>query len=159
MTDITEVQIQMQLLKVAEGLIRYRFELARLILELESGAEEEDQAEDSVQPEKELRSDLECALADHFDPLLKMILEAVGEPRGLLLETALDLVGLRHRLRCFCETLPRSPLEDAMLDGDIPADVPTEMRTTINAIIEDQLDLAFENLMHAAGYHPPEPIA
>jgi hypothetical protein len=148
---------QTELLKVAEGLIRHRFDLARLVFGLESI--QEDQADDSAKPGTELRSDLECALVDHFDPLLRTILGSAGGPRGKLLEAALDLAGFKYRLQSFCEALPRSPQEDAMLDGEIPSDVPTEMRTTINAIIEDQLDLALENLLYAVGYNSPEPGA
>lgn len=148
MTDPSDAQ--MQLLKVAEGLIQYRFDLARLVFGLASAGE--DQAEEIA-----FRADLDCALADHFDPLLKTILGAAGGLRGTLLEATLDLAGLRHRLQCFYETLPRSPQEDAMLDGEIPADVPTEMKITIVAVIEDQLNLALENLLHAVGYNVPKP--
>jgi hypothetical protein len=70
----------------------------------------------------------------------------------VLLEAALDLAGLRHRLQCLRATLPSSPDEDAMLDGDIPADVPAEMKVTIMAVVEDQLNLAYDNLLHAVRY-------
>ena len=138
-----------QLLKVAEGLIGYRFDLARILFGLESTGE--------ASPEAELRSDLECAIVDHFDPLLKTILKAAGGLRGMLLEAALDLAGLRHRLQCFREALPCSQDEDAMFDGELPADLPTEMKITLAAVIEDQLNLAYENLLHAVGYNAPQP--
>lgn len=137
--------VQMRLLKMTEGLIRYRFDLARLAFSLEGAREETEDAG--------LRADLECAIVDHFDPLLRTILEAAGDPRGKLLEAALDLAGLRHRLDCLRESLPSSPEEDAMIDGDIPTDVPTEMKLTLMAVVEDQLNLAYENLLHAAGYY------
>jgi len=35
--------------------------------------------------------------------------------------------------------LPRSQHEDAMFEGDMVPDVPTEMKITIGAVIEDQL--------------------
>jgi hypothetical protein len=148
MNDSTDVQLQ--LLQLAEGLIRYRFDLARLVFGLESS--EQDQPEEAA-----LRADLECAIVDHFDPLLKTILKAAGGLRGALLETALDLAGIRHRLQCFREGLPCSQDEDDMFDGKIPADVPTEMKITLAAVIEDQLDLAYENLLYAVGYSAPEP--
>lgn len=146
MNDSSE--IQMQLLRTAESLIRYRFDLARLAFGLESAGEEAGAAT--------LRADLECAIVDNFDPLLRTILRATGGPRGRLLEAALDLAGLRHRLQCLGAALPPSPEEDAMLDGRIPADVPTEMKTTIMAVVEDQLSLAYENLLHAVRYNAPE---
>jgi hypothetical protein len=156
MTDLSNAQTE--LLRVAEGLLRYRFDLTRLVFELESF--QEDQADATAKPEAELRSDLECALMDHLDPLLRTILGAAGGARGKLLEVALDLGRLKNRLQAFCEALPHSPQEDAMLDGEIPSDVPTEMRTTVGAIIEDQLNLALENLLHAIGYiAPPAPVA
>jgi hypothetical protein len=150
MNESTDAQIK--LLKLAEGLIQYRFSLAHLVFGLEC-------SEENQPAEAALRADLECAIVDHFDPLLRTILGSAGGPRGTLLEAALDLVGFKHRLQSLCEALPRSPQEDAMLDGEIPSDVPTEMRTTINAIIEDQLDLALENLLHAVGYNAPKPGA
>lgn len=146
MNDSSESQ--MQLLKVAEGLIAFRFNLARLLFGLESAAAETEEAL--------LRADLECAIVDHFDPLLKTILKAAGGLRGSLLEAALDLAGLRHRLQCFRERLPCSQDADAMLDGKIPPDLPTEMKLTIVAVVEDQLDQAYENLLHAVGYNVPE---
>jgi hypothetical protein len=44
-----------------------------------------------------------------------------------------------------------------MLDGKIPADLPTEIKMTLVAVIEDQLNPAFENLLHAVGYNAPKP--
>jgi hypothetical protein len=151
MTDLSDTQ--RELLKLAGGLIRYRFDLVRLVFGLEGFPE--DQADDAATPEAELRSGLECALVDHLDPLLRTILESVGGLRRTLLDSALDLVGFEHQILSFCDALPRSPEEDAMLDGEIPADVPTEMRITINAIIGDQLKLALDNLLHAARYSAP----
>jgi hypothetical protein len=147
MTDLSDAQ--MRLLKVAEGLVGYRFDLARLLFGLENAGE--------AGPEAEFRADLECAIVDHYDPLLKTILKAAGGLRGTLLEAALDLAGLRHRLQCFREVLPCPQEEEAMLDGKIPADLPTEIKMTLVAVIEDQLNPAFENLLHAVGYNAPKP--
>lgn len=147
LTDSSEARLQ--LLKTAESLISNRFRLARLVFGLESAVDETEEAL--------LRADLECAIVDHFDPLLKTILKAAGGLRGTLLEAALDLAGLRHRLEIFREVLPCSRDEDAMLDGEIPADMATEMKLTLVAVIEDQLNLAYDNLLHAVRYSAPEP--
>jgi hypothetical protein len=70
------------------------------------------------------------------------------------MEAALDLAGLRSRLRLLAAGLPRSPQADDMLEGRAPLDEPTEMRITLNAVVEDQLDEALGNLLHAAGPRP-----
>jgi hypothetical protein len=146
---------QEQLLDVTQALIRFRFHLAGLLSGLKA-----EQEGGEPNPETDLRSDVECALVDNFDPMLRTLLAAAGgSPRAKLLEAALDLAGFRLRLQTFSEGLPRSPEEEAMLEGSIPADVATEMRTTINAILADQLDLALDNLLHAAGYRPPDEAA
>jgi hypothetical protein len=87
--------------------------------------------------------------------MLHSLLSTAGDPKARILENALDLARIRHRLQSVSDNLPRSPREEAMLEGEIPSDEPTEMRTTINAVIVDQLDFALENLLHAAGYKPP----
>lgn len=148
-------KVQEHLLGIVDGLVRFRFRLAGVPFDLEGSTGQSEGVEDA---ETELRSNLECALIDHFDPLLRTLLNTVAShPRAKLLEAALDLAGVKHRLNCLSENLPRSPQEDAMLDGEIPADEPTEMRITINAVLVDQLDLAIDNLLHAAGYRHPEP--
>jgi hypothetical protein len=43
-----------------------------------------------------------------------------------------------------------------MLDGKIPPDLPTEMKLALVAVIEDQLNQAYENLLHAVGYNVPK---
>ena len=141
------------LFDMTETLARLRFHLASVVEGLEM-----DQEEDEEDPEvEELRADVECVLFDHFDPMLRSLLAAAaGDPRARVLEAALDVAGLRTRLQILSAGLPRSPREDAMIEGEIPADVPTEMRTTLNAVIVDQLDLALANLLHAADYRPPE---
>jgi hypothetical protein len=142
---------EMRLLKLAEALIRSRLGLGRLVLSLENDEEES--------PETELRSDLECVLIDHFDPLLKAMCGATGGPRGELLEAAFDTMKLMLRLQTLGQELPHSPQEEEMLEGAIPTDVPTEIRITLVAVVEDQLDLALENLLHAVRYRGPEPAA
>ncbi len=141
------------LLDIAEGLVRFRFQLAGLTFDLASyGTDEADVIGDA---ETGLRAHLEHALVDHFDPLLRSLLGSAGGTRARLLEGVLDLAGLQHRLQTVADNLPRSPREDAMLDGEIPPDAPMEVRTTIGAILEDQLDLAIGNLLRAAEYRVP----
>jgi hypothetical protein len=69
------------------------------------------------------------------------------EPQARMMEAALDITVLRSRLRILAASLPRSPEEDAMLEGRVPLDEPTEMRLTLNAVVEDQLDQALGNLL------------
>lgn len=145
--------VEERLLRVTEGLIRFRFRLPGKVLDLASFAE--DHADTISDAEVELRAHLEQAFVDHFDPLLRLLLKAAGDPRAQVLEAVLDLVGLQHRLKAVADNLPRSPREDEMIEGRIPPDSPTEMRTTINAVVEDQMDLAISNLLRAAGYQPP----
>lgn len=147
MDDTSETQ--RQLLKIAEKLIEHRFSLARVVSGLES--DEEKQAGEAA-----LRADLECAIIDHFEPLVKAILQSAGGLRGKLLEAALDVAALRHRLESLARQLPRSQHEDAMFEGEMRPDLATEMKITIGAVIDDQLNDAYENLLFAAGYEEPE---
>ncbi|HEX3129368.1 MAG TPA: hypothetical protein VH394_18680 [Thermoanaerobaculia bacterium] len=140
------------LFDLTESLVRLRFHLASLVAGLETDRDEEEENPDIG----ELRADMECALFDHFDPMLRSLLTAAGNPRARILEAALDVAGLSSRLRVLSANLPRSPQEDAMIEGEVPPDVSTEMRITLNAVVVDQLDMALSNLLHAAEYNPPE---
>ncbi len=142
-----------EILSLMEGLLRFRFRLAGMAFDLERF--EADVADEITDAEAALRVSLEDSLVQHFDPLLRALLAAAGDPRSTLLEVVLDLASLKHKLQAFAHDLPRSPQEDAMLEGEIPSDSPTEIRTTINAVNGDQLDLAIENLLHAARYKQP----
>lgn len=128
-------------------LVRIRFHMASLAIGLETDQDEEEEDPDIG----ELRADVECALFDHFDPMLRALLQASGSTRAKVLQAALDVAGLRSRLRNLSASLPRSPREDAMFEGEIPPDEPTDMRITLNAVVEDQLDLALDNLLRVAG--------
>lgn len=128
-------------------LVRIRFHLASLAASLETDQDEEDENPEIA----ELRADVECALIDHFDPMLRTLLEASGSTRAKVLQAAIDIEGLKNRLRNLSASLPRSPQEDAMFDGEIPPDEPTDIRITLNAVVDDQLDLALGNLLRVAG--------
>ncbi len=145
--------VEERLLRVTEGLIRFRFRLPGDALDLASF--EEDHADEIADAEVELRAHLEHSFIEHFDPLLRVLLDASGDPRAKVLAAVLELVGLQYRLQTIADHLPRSQREEEMVEGLIPPDSPTEMRTVIGAVNEDQLDLAINNLLHAAGYTPP----
>jgi hypothetical protein len=145
--------VEERLLRVTEGLIRFRFRLPGDALDLASF--EENHADEISDAEIELRAHLEHSFVEHFDPLLRVLLDASGNPRAKVLAEVLELVGVQYRLQTIADHLPRSPREDEMIEGMIPPDSPTEMRTIIGAVNEDQLDLAINNLLHAAGYKPP----
>jgi hypothetical protein len=141
------------LFDMTETLVRVRFHMASVAAGLETDRDEEEE-----NPEiGNLLADVECLLFDHFDPMLRSLLAAAADrPQARVMEAALDLAGLRTRLRSLSASLPRSPREDAMFEGEIPPDTPTEMRIVLSAVVEDQLDLALDNLLHAAEYSPPE---
>lgn len=122
---------------LAVGLLRFRVRLAGMAFDRDGFA------------------GLEELLANGFDPLVRAVLAEAGGPRAALLEAALDLAELKNRLTRAARDLPRSPDEDAMLEGDLPPDLFTEIRTTVAAVGGDQLDLAIDNLLVAAGYRQP----
>ncbi len=143
-----------RLLKAAEKLTRFRFRLPGLAFDLERF--EPDRADEITDIEAGLRASLESALAEHFDPLLRSLLEALEDERARLLETVLDLTALQGRLQTLADSLPRPRQEEAMIEGEIPPDSATEIRTIVSTVNDDQLDLAIDNLLYAAGYRPPE---
>ena len=80
----------------------------------------------------------------------------MGNPAGgQLLEALLGLRRVECLLQGVAEQLPRSPHEDEMLDGKMEPDEPTEIRTTISAVLVDQLRPAVDNLLHAMLYRAP----
>ena len=46
--------------------------------------------------------------------------------------------------------MPRSPEEDAIIEGRMAWDLPTELRTTIECVLEGQVRPAVESLERAA---------
>jgi len=145
MIDITAAREH--LFDMTETLVRVRFHMASVAAGLETDLDEEEENPDAGN----LRADLDCLLFDHFDPMLRSLLAAAADrPQARVLEAALDLAGLRSRLRLLAASLPHSPGEDDMLEGRAPLDEPTEMRITLNAVVEDQVDLALDNLLHVA---------
>jgi hypothetical protein len=73
-----------------------------------------------------------------------------AEVQAALAAITLDLLGVEDRCRGILASLPRSPNEDAMIEGRIAWDLPTELRTTIECVLEDQVRLAVESLERAA---------
>lgn len=142
---------------MAHGLIEQRRKLEALAAGIgASGATIEDEAEAPPDPLMDLCSAIECLLCDHFDPLLRGLLGAMSEPPGQLVAVVQELWGVERRLQRLATELPRSPREEAMLEGEIEPDEPTEVRTVISTVLGDQLHLAVENLLYAALYKPPE---
>jgi hypothetical protein len=73
-----------------------------------------------------------------------------AEVQAALSAIALDLLGVEDRCREILASLPRSPDEDAMIEGRMAWDLPTELRTTIECFLVDELRLAIESLERAA---------
>ncbi len=138
---------------LAVGLLRFRVRLAGMAFDLERF--ETAPGDDIPKASPPSRASLEDLLAKHFDPLVRTVLVEAGGPRATLLEVVLDLAALKNRLHTAVQALPRSPDEDAMLEGDLAPDLFTEIRTTVNAVSGDQFDLAIDNLLCAAGYKQP----
>ncbi len=151
MPDLEDVQDQ--IVSVVGRLARFRFRLAAVAFDLERF--EPDRADVITDIESGLRASLENALVETLDPLLRALLDTAGNERAALLKAALDLAGVRNSLQSLADNLPRSPQEDAMLEGEIPPDLFTEIRSTVSAVNEDQLDLAINNLLQTAGYRQP----
>lgn len=72
------------------------------------------------------------------------------EVQAALAAMTLDLLALEDRCREILASLPRSPTEEAMFVGEIAWDLPTELLTTIECVLEDQLRPAVESLERAA---------
>lgn len=146
MFDITAVREH--LFDMTQTLVHVRFHMASVAAGLETDLDEEEE-----NPEiGDLRADVECLLFDHFDPMLRSLLAAAADrPRARIMEAALDIACLRSRLRLLAASLPRSPEEDNMLDGKALLDEPTDLRLTLNAVVEDQLDQALDNLLSPSG--------
>ncbi len=160
MSEILEIRDQ--ILGVLESLISHRLHLRGLVDNLAVAQDEalgDGETEgDAPAPEpaaEEMAAVLECLLADSFDPLLRGLLATLDTPRSRLLGAALDLEQVRGSLNRIAAGLPHSPEEDAMLEGEIPADPPTEMRTTIHVVLVEQLGPAVDNLLYAARYKVP----
>jgi hypothetical protein len=154
-TDLTLAQVE--ILQRVRGLIEHRQRLGALSLDLNvSGTAAEDEPEEPSDPAFELCSAIECLLYDHFDPLLRGLIGAVSSAGGQLAGAIQKLWAVERQLQHFAAQLPHSPLEEAMLEGEIEPDEPTEMRTVIGAVLDDQLDLAVKNLLYAALYRRPE---
>jgi hypothetical protein len=73
-----------------------------------------------------------------------------AEVQAALAAIALDLLGVEDRCREILASLPRSPEEDAMIEGRMAWDLPTELRTTIECFLVDELRLGIESLERAA---------
>lgn len=68
--------------------------------------------------------------------------EAQAAPRSI----AFELVRVEERRREILASLHRSPNKEAMFVGEIAWDLPTELLTAIECVLEDQLRPAVESL-------------
>jgi len=59
--------------------------------------------------------------------------------RRELYELFVTLATSRERCQKLHDVLPVSPLEDEMLEGRLPADFPTEARSTLECVLSDSL--------------------
>jgi len=73
-----------------------------------------------------------------------------AEAQAVISAIALNLLGIEDRCQQLLASLPRSPNEDAMIEGRIPLDLPTELRATVECFLVDELRPAVESLERAA---------
>jgi hypothetical protein len=69
-----------------------------------------------------------------------------AEVQAALAAIALDLLRVEDRCREILARLPQSLDEDAMIEGRMAWDLPTELRTTVECFMVDELRLAIESL-------------
>ena len=67
-----------------------------------------------------------------------------------------DLDAIRARLVELHARLPVSPHETAMLVGEVEMDFPTELRSVIECVLNDNIQPAIRDLAAAAAYRPKE---
>lgn len=73
-----------------------------------------------------------------------------AEAQAALRAIAFDLVRLEERWQMVLDALPRSDDEAAMFEGSIPWDLPTELRTTVECLLEAEIRPAIESLERAS---------
>jgi hypothetical protein len=78
--------------------------------------------------------------------------DAVGAAQEALLGMAQELEEIRDELVRVRATLPVSPREDAMLEGEEELDEATEMRGVIECALADWIEPAIRKLAAAAKY-------
>ena len=71
-------------------------------------------------------------------------------------EIVQELDALRARLMELHDRLPVPPEETAMLLGEKEMDVATEIRSTIECVLHDDIEPAIRDLAAAASYRPKE---
>lgn len=74
----------------------------------------------------------------------------MAEAQAALAAMTLDLLREEDRCREILASVSRSPNEVAMFVGEIAWDLPTDLLTTIECVLEDQLRPAVESLERAA---------
>jgi len=75
----------------------------------------------------------------------------IRNARAEIREVTADLEIKVERLKAVHATLPVSPQEEAMLEGEMEADFATEARAIIECVIPDRLEPAIQALREVAG--------
>jgi hypothetical protein len=73
-----------------------------------------------------------------------------AEVQAELRTIAGQLLAIEDRLRGLLQGLPRSPREDAMLEGKAPWDLATALRVDLDCVLEEQLRWVIETLEKAS---------
>ncbi len=73
-----------------------------------------------------------------------------AEVQAELRTIAEDLLAIEDRLRGLLEGLARSPREDEMLEGKVPWDLATALRTDLECVLGEQLRWVIETLEKAS---------
>jgi hypothetical protein len=74
----------------------------------------------------------------------------IEEAQAALQVIAAELLAIDDRLQAIVAQLPHSAEEEAMLEGEIPCDVATELRGAIEVTISDDIRSAFRRVERAA---------
>jgi len=78
----------------------------------------------------------------------------IHSAQAALADIAADLAALQDRLAAIHRQLPVPPDQEAMLEGEIPPDVATEISGCIDCLNDDILLQALEMLRHSAAVTP-----
>jgi len=79
--------------------------------------------------------------------------ETVAQEQVQVIATV-ELEAIRLRLRSIHDSLPVSPKEALMLLGEAEIDISTEVRSTIECVLNDHIEPAIRTLMEVASFRP-----
>lgn len=75
---------------------------------------------------------------------------AAATAQAELCAAAAELLRVEDRLRAVRDALPRSPDEDAMFEGRVPWDLPTELRAAVECVLDEHVRASIESLERAS---------